>query len=871
MRAAIGFLVLVIIGACTTESGSNPSPAPGTLDSSSTSGDQPPMVGPSAGAAETGAFTSGAMPSPSTPPVAITPSSNPTSTPSAGPVVQSTAAPSSEAPSSASQPATPDAPAPASANPSEGSEAPGCGGSDDDYPVGATPPAAEDGSQLWLRYPEVANATRLAEYQAAFTSLIGAGDSLTLQAASLELVRGISGLTGQTLATEDALSADGAIVIGTPESSALIAGLALGDRLSSLGAEGYLVESTQIESYKVTVVAANSDVGVLYGSFALLRRLQMHCAASELSLASSPRIAHRILDHWDNLDGSVERGYAGHSLWDWGKLPGTLSQRYQDYARANASLGINGAVLNNVNADVKILTPEYLDKVQALADVFRSYGIAVYLTARFSAPIEIGGLSTADPNDTGVAQWWADKASEIYDRIPDFGGFLVKANSEGQPGPGDYMRTHAEGANVLAKALAPHGGIVMWRAFVYSSTDSDRIRQAYDEFKPLDGQFDSNVLLQVKNGPLDFQPREPFSPLFGAMPKTPLALEVQVTKEYTGEDAHLAYLGPLYEEVLDSDTYASGSGSTVAKVIDGSLHGYSTTAIAGVANVGSDSNWTGSHFNQANWYAFGRLAWDPGASSGDIADEWVRQTFTNDPTFVSEVTQLMMGSRQALVNYMTPLGLAHIMASTHHYGPGPWVDDQSRPEWNPVYYHKADMQGIGFDRTSTGSNAVEQYFDPVKQQLGSRDSVPDDFLLFFHHVGWQERLGSGRTLWEELVYRYSLGVDSVAEMRNTWAALEGRIDAQRFSDVSDMLQIQHYEARWWRDACLQYFSQFSGQEVPSGYAAPAQDLSFYKALTCPPDVTKPRCEAVYTGTPSPAITSAASVAPTSTAAASALQ
>ena len=363
-------------------------------------------------------------------------------------------------------------------------------------------------------------------------------------------------------------------------------------------------------------------------------------------------------------------------------------------------------MLNNVNADAQILTAQYITKVAALADAFRPYGIAVYLSARFSAPREIGGLSTADPLDTNVKNWWATKAQEIYTRIPDFGGFLVKANAEGQPGPQDYGRTHADGARTLADAVGPHGGIVMWRAFVYSSSTTDRIRQAYEEFKPLDGRFGANVLVQVKNGPLDFQPREPFHPLFGAMPSTPLALELQITKEYLGQDTHLAYLGPLYEEVLQADTYAKGQGSTVARVVDGSLHGYATTAIAGVANIGSDTNWTGSHFNQANWYVYGRMAWDPDISAATVADEWIRQTLSNDPAVVTPVTAMMMNSRQTLVDYMTPLGLAHIMASTHHYGPGPWVNDLSRPEWNPVYYHKADATGIGFDRTATGSNAV---------------------------------------------------------------------------------------------------------------------------------------------------------------------
>lgn len=727
---------------------------------------------------------------------------------------------------------------------------------EEQYTIPDSPPLDEDGSELWLRYPEVVLPGRLAEYRAALTHVVEAGDTPTLQAAEAELVEGLSGLTGVDLPVSGQPEGAGAVVLGTPESSSIVGALPLSERLGAVGSEGYVVEVADVQGQPAIVVAANTDVGVLYGSYALLRHIQSHRSLGDLALTGAPKIRHRVLNHWDNLDGGVERGYAGKSLWNWSALPGTLSPRYEAYARANASIGINGTVLTNVNADAQVLTTQYLDKVAALADVFRPYGIAVYLTARFSAPVQIGGLSTADPLSNDVRQWWASKADEIYQRIPDFGGFLVKANSEGQPGPQDYGRTHADGANMLAEAVGAHGGVVMWRAFVYSDeSPTDRIRQAYDEFHPLDGQFAENVLVQVKNGPLDFQPREPFSPLFGAMAETPLALELQVTKEYLGQDTHLAYLGTLFEEVLDSDTYASGAGSTVARVIDGSLHGHTTSAIAGVSNVGNDANWTGSHFNQANWYAYGRLAWDPDLSAEEVAEEWVRQTLSNDPAVVAPVTEMMMGSREAVVNYMTPLGLAHIMASDHHYGPGPWVDNLSRAEWNPVYYHRADAQGIGFDRTASGSDAIGQYFDPVRQELGSRDTVPENLLLFFHHVGWQDSLESGRTLWDELVHRYSLGVDTVGEMRESWSTVEGRIDAQRFEEVSEFLEIQHYEARWWRDACLQYFRQFANLQISADYAQPANQLSFYQGLNCAGALTssKPRCSPVYTGEPSPAI------------------
>jgi alpha-glucuronidase len=728
----------------------------------------------------------------------------------------------------------------------------GVGGSDA-YPVPSTPPADEDGSQLWLRYPKVSLPSRLAEYQAAITQIVKAGSSATLQAAQSELVKGLSGLTGATIAVVDQPSVAGAVVLGTPASSSIVQSLSLGATLTSAGAEGYVVQATTVSGKAAIVVAGNSDVGVLRGAFALLRHMQCHRTLAGLALSGAPKIQRRILDHWDNLDGSIERGYAGKSLWQWSSLPGTLSPRYTDYARANASIGINGVVLNNVNADPQILTSANLDKVAALATAFRPYGIAVYLSAQFGAPKVIGGLSTADPLDSGVKQWWTTLANSIYQKIPDFGGFLVKANSEGQPGPADYGRTHADGANMLAAALSPHGGIVMWRAFVYKDDGTDRIGQAYTEFKPLDGKFNSGTMVQVKNGPLDFQPREPFHQLFGAMTKTSLALEVQITKEYLGEDTHVVYLGTMWQETLQSDTYAKGQGSLVARVVDGSLTSAPVSAMAGVAGIGSDANWMGSHFNQANWYAFGRLAWSPDTSAQDIADEWIRQTFSNDPVVVAPVTQLMMNSRQNCVNYMEPLGLVHMMGSGNHYGPAPWVSDQTPVNANPTYFEKADASGIGFDRTSAGSNTVAQYASQVASTFGTRSTTPDDFLLFFQHVKWDDKLpSSGRSIWEELVYRYSLGVDAVQTMKDQWAMAKGRVDTKRFNDVTGSLQTQHYEARWWRDACLTYFASLNKKAIPTGYSPPQQSLSFYQGLNCPSDATKPRCPAVYTGNPSPA-------------------
>jgi alpha-glucuronidase len=555
---------------------------------------------------------------------------------------------------------------------------------------------------------------------------------------------------------------------------------------------------------------------------------------AEIEKISSPKIKIRMLNHWDNLDRTVERGYAGFSIWNWQTLPDYIDPRYIDYARANASIGINGTSLTNVNANAEILTPPYLEKVKALADVFRPYGIKVYLTARFSAPIEIGGLQTADPLDPAVRQWWKDKAADIYARVPDFGGFLVKANSEGQPGPQNYGRTHADGANMLADAVAPFDGIVMWRAFVYSEHDStDRAKQAYSEFVPFDGQFRENVLLQVKNGPIDFQPREPFHPMFGAMHKTPVMMEFQITQEYLGFSTHLVYLPRLFEEVLQADTYRKGKGSTVAKVIDGSLFGNALTGMAGVANIGTDINWTGHPFGQSNWYGFGRLAWDPELDSGTIAEEWLRTTFSNDPRFIEPMQEMLRKSREAVVHYMNPLGLHHIFDTGHHYGPGPWVSNLSRPEWNPVYYHKAGKDGIGFDRTASGSNALEQYAPEVAASFNDLQTCPEAYLLWFHHLPWDYRLKDGNTLWNGIAEAYQQGVEEVAEMQKTWSAMAPYIDAERYHKVTMLLKIQLKEARWWRDACLLYFQEFSGLPLPAGVEKPAHSLEYYQALKFP--------------------------------------
>ncbi|UNK51187.1 alpha-glucuronidase [Lysobacter sp. S4-A87] len=690
---------------------------------------------------------------------------------------------------------------------------------------------AEDGYDLWLRYRPLP-ADRAAAYRAQASQLVMAASTPTQAATRNELLRGLSGLLGTAPAVSDPVSADGAVIVGTPASSPLVAGLRL--KLQDLGREGYLIRSVSVDGHRATVIAANEDVGALYGAFHFLRLVQTAQPLAALDLRQAPRAQLRVLNHWDNLDRSVERGYAGESIWDWHKLPDYLDPRYTDYARANASLGINGTVLNNVNANALSLTPMYLEKAAALAGVFRPYGIRVYLSARFSAPIEVGGLKTADPLDPQVQRWWRDKADEIYKVIPDFGGFLVKANSEGQPGPQDYGRTHADGANMLADAVKPHGGVVMWRAFVYSHEEpDDRAKQAYSEFVPLDGKFRDNVIVQVKNGAIDFQPREPFHPLFGAMPKTPLMMEFQITKEYLGFATHLAYLGPMYQETLEADTHRRGKGSTVAKVVDGSLHKYALTGMAGVANIGSDRNWSGSQFDQANWYVFGRMAWDPSLKAKPIAEEWARMTFSNDADVVNPIVGMMMGSREAVVDYMTPLGLHHLMGNGHHYGPGPWVSGGPRADWTSVYYHRANRDGIGFDRSASGTNAVAQYAPPVAREFGDTERVPEKYLLWFHHVPWDYRTQSGRTLWDELVNRYTHGVDGVKQMEQTWQGLGGRIDAERHAQIATFLSIQEKEAQWWRDASIAYFQTFSQRPLPEGQAAPAHPLEYYEALSFP--------------------------------------
>jgi alpha-glucuronidase len=657
---------------------------------------------------------------------------------------------------------------------------------------------AESGYALWLRYAPLEDSERT-RYRDAITAIVVTMRSPTGDVIAAELERGLKGMLAIDVARSDRPRA-GAVVVATA-ASPLVGELGWAAALERLGPEGYVIRSTSLAGAPATVVASSGEAGALYGTFHLLRLIQMRRALSSLDIAERPRLQRRLLNHWDNLDGSIERGYAGRSLW-W---PAKVDARVVDYARANASIGINGAVINSVNANPRSLTAPFLDQAAAVAALLRPYRIRVYLAANFAAPKMIGGLATNDPLDATVAQWWRAKADEIYARIPDFGGFVVKANSEGQPGPQDYKRTHADGANVLADAVASRGGIVMWRAFVYNAeVDADRVKRAYAEFVPLDGKFRANVFAQVKNGPLDFQPREPFHPLFGAMPKTPLMAELQITQEYLGHANHLVYLAPMWKEFLDADTYAKGPGSPVAKVIDGSLEGKRDTGIAGVANTGQDVNWSGHDFGQANWYAFGRLAWNAGLSADAIADEWIRMTWGGAPDVVATIRSIMLDSREAYVHYTMPLGLHHLIGGDH-YAPMPENPDPRRADWSAIYYHRADATAIGYDRTRRGSDAVSQYRAPLRDWWNDPATTPDELLLWFHRLPWDYRMKSGGTLWDELVLAYNRGADEAKGLETRWTTLRGKIDEERYQAVLARLRRQSQDAAAWRDKCVRFF------------------------------------------------------------------
>lgn len=688
---------------------------------------------------------------------------------------------------------------------------------------------AETGENLWLRYVPL-NDTLQSYYGDHIKNLMVKEDGEVADAAENEFKMAYAGLTGRALKTVGKPVA-GTLVMATVDNPVL-KDFNLSALLSSCGDEGYVIKNFVVKGGSVLVMAANNQAGLLYGTFGLIRMMQTGDKLDGLEVIETPSYHLRMLNHWDNLNGTVERGYAGHSIW-WNRTEdeAALNKDYTIYARANASVGINGTVLNNVNAAPEVLTTEYLQRYAAIAAVLRPYNIKVFMSVNMASPAVIGNLKNSDPLNPDVVNWWENKVKEIYQIIPDFGGFLVKANSEGQPGPQDYGRTHADGANLLAKALKPYNGVVMWRAFVYEPGNEDRARQAFSEFKPFDGQFEENVIIQVKNGPVDFQPREPFSPLFGAMEKTPLMVEFQITQEYLGFSNHLAYLSTMWEETLDADTWCKGSGSTVAKTTDGSIFQHKLTAIAGVANIGRDVNWTGHHFAQSNWYAFGRLAWNNQLPSHQIAYEWINMTFTHDEAFVKPVKEIMMQSREAVVNYMTPLGLHHLMGWSHHHGPEPWTDiPGARPDWLPSYYHKASTDGIGFNRSSTGSNAVAQYFSPVRELYNHPATCPENLLLWFHHLPWDYRLQSGETLWDALCYAYYDGVEDVRSFQKQWDTLEGMIDADRFKHIQHKMKVQTREAIWWRDACILYFQTFSGKPIPYELERPIHDLDELKKI-----------------------------------------
>lgn len=598
------------------------------------------------------------------------------------------------------------------------------------------------------------------------------------------------------------------------------------DKSLNLG-EGYNIYARPAQQgdniqYEATITASN-PIGLLYGAYELIR-LQNTDAyntgsgnqqnfSKAIDETEKPQVGLRILNHWDNLDGSIERGYAGKSIFKWeeiklgkngkgGSISKSLHDRLITYARANASLGINGSVLNNVNASPKMMTAEYINKVKVIANILRPYGIRVYLSINFASPMALGYTKTADPLDKKVQQWWKKKAKEIYATIPDFGGFLVKANSEGQPGPGDYHRTHADGANMLADAVKPYGGIIMWRSFVYGANHKgeDRVKQAVSEFKGMDGKFRDNVILQSKNGPLDFQPREPYAPIFDNIKQTPQIAELQITQEYLGQSKHLTYLAPMWKEFF------------------GFVNPDRLVGISGVANIGDDANWCGHPFSQANWYAFGRLAWNPSLTAEEIAHEWLVQTYENqDERFTKPVEMMMMTSREACVNYMMPLGLHHIFKFDHHYGPEPDGFIASYPlEWCPVYYHKADAQGVGFDRSSKGTDAVGQYPEPYRSLYDNIETCPEEYLLWFHHVPWTYKMKSGSTLWQELCMKYNMGVAMVEVYRDFWHTIAKQYmkgHEQEWQHTDSLLNVQLENAKEWRNTCLKYFQTFSKMKI----------------------------------------------------------
>ncbi|MDT0347137.1 alpha-glucuronidase family glycosyl hydrolase [Streptomyces litchfieldiae] len=734
-----------------------------------------------------------------------------------------------------------------------------------------------DGSALWLRYVPISDPRLLRQYRDQVTTVIvenadrnkvyrhtpnlsmapGSTERLmesTLEAAREELVRGLGGLLDREVRVSPGPGSripHGAVVVGTRESSRVVRRYVAPDELEPVGDDGYLIRSLSNGTRRFTVIAGNTDVGALYGTFAFLRRLQTHKPLTELDISEAPRVANRHLNYWD-----TERLYAGNNESGTGGLNGengaifnfaatgasaalnlpVVLDRYLVAARAMASVGITGITINNVNANNAYLTPEYIAQEAALADALRPYGIKLALSIRYAAPVDprfAPDTLTEEqmaPNDPAFQAWWNRKARQLQEAIPDFIGFTVKANSEGQPGPQDFGYDHGDGANGMAVAVAPLGMKIYWRTFVYNpDVDSDRLKRAYLEFGPIDdeaqpdgtkGRFLDNVFLQTKNGPLDFQAREPIHPMFGRMENTNQALELQITQEYTGQNRMLCFLAPMWEEILKTDTYATDARGQlldkrlVGNVVDGTAQNHSDTAIVGVANLGNADNLTGHHFSQANLYAFGRQAWDWTLDSADIADDWVRMTWGNDRNVVDAVVvAMMMGSWEALVSYQTPLGIGHQFTADVHYGPGPSESHLPREDWNPTYYNQADSVGLGYDRSPTGSNLTAQYFPTLEARYGDIDTVPENLMMWFHHVPWDRPMSSGRIFWDELVDRYYSGVRYVTGMRRTWDSLEADIDARRFSEVRAKLALHEADAADWRDTCVSYWQEFSGREI----------------------------------------------------------
>ena len=753
--------------------------------------------------------------------------------------------------------------------------------------LSAVPAAAErgspfddaySGSDLWLHYPKVSEPDRLAAYRDAVTTIVvdgvernpvhrltpdlrmeaGASQRLvstSLQAARDELVQGLGGLLGASIPVVEGVPspADGSVIVGTPDSSRTVAELLGAQGLSEVGEEGYLIRSMRTGDADVTVIAGNTEIGALYGTFAFLRLLQTGASVTHLDITDSPKVSRRHLNYWE-----TERLYAGNNANGTGGLDGengaifnfaatgasagrnlpVILDRYIVMARALASVGINGITINNVNANNAYLTSAYIRQEAALADALRPYGIRIGLSVRYTAPTDTrfapDTLTNAqlDPYGAPFRGWWNRKASEIQAFIPDFIGFTVKANSEGQPGPQDFGYDHGDGANGMGAALAPLGMTVNWRTFVYNANvDPDRLKRAYLEFGPIDdqaqpdgttGRFLDNVFVQTKNGPLDFQPREPIHPMFGRMENTNQALELQITQEYTGQNIMLAYLGPMWEEVLKTDTHATDADGAlledrlVGHIVDGTAQGHSATAIVGVANLGNADNLTGHHFSQANLFAFGRQAWDWTLDSRGIAEDWVRMTWSNAPEVVGTIVGLMMGSLEAIVSYQTPLGLGHQFAANVHYGPGPSESNVGgRADWSPTYYNQADEEGLGYDRSPSGSNLTAQYFPALEARYGDIATVPEELLMWFHHVPWDHPMRSGRRFWDELVNHYQMGVQHVTWMRQTWDSLQPHLDARRFGEVRAKLAQHEIDAADWRDTCVKYFREFSARPIPT--------------------------------------------------------